>query len=53
MPQNRKQHQPIATTTGPSDNHIRSIAREEVRDAINRWAANNDQRGGGARTGAI
>ena len=53
MPQNRKQHQPIATTTGPSDNHIRSIAREEVRDAINRWSANNDQRGGGARTGAI
>ena len=53
MPQNRKQNKPIATTTGPSDNHIRSIAREEARYAINRWAANNDQRGGGARTGAI
>ena len=53
IPQNRKQNHPIATTTGPSDNHIRSIAREEARDAINRWAANNDQRGGGARTGAI
>ena len=50
---NTKSNQPTSTTTGPSERYIRSVAREEVRDAMNKYAANNSNRGGGVRTGAM